>query len=69
MAAGGSSGPTFACGYTRRKNWGVRQIMQPRVPASENKASKPLAVKICGCCAAEKLPASQENWLETPTGS
>ena len=29
-------------------HWGVRQTTQPRVPAQEKEASKPLAVKTCG---------------------
>ena len=28
--------------------------MQPRAPEWENKASKPLAIKICGCCISGK---------------
>ena len=28
----------------------MRQTVQPRIPAWETKASKPLAVKICGSC-------------------
>ena len=36
---------TFACGQTRRSNWGVRQTVQPRVLMWGNKASKPQAIK------------------------
>ena len=38
------------CGYTRRKNWGVRQTTQPRVPVLGNTASKTLTLKTCRGC-------------------
>ena len=46
--AGRAGSPAFACGRTTsKKNWGMRQITQPRVPAWGNKASKPLTEKTC----------------------
>ena len=45
---GSMDGPTFACRETGRNNWGATQTMQPRVPAWEKKASKPLTEKTCG---------------------
>ena len=48
VVAAGLGGPIFTCRYTRVNNSGTRQTMQPRIPAWENKASKPLVVKICG---------------------
>ena len=38
----------IACGKAKKNYWGARQTTQPRVPAQENKASKPLAVKTYG---------------------
>ena len=45
------------------------ETTQPRVPTWGNKASKPLTEKnLWGLRQQEKLPASQESSLETPTG-
>ena len=52
--AGRPGGPTFSC---VRKNWGARQTTQPRVPARENKDSKPLTVKTVGVAAVGELPS------------
>ena len=40
----------IACGKAKKNYWGARQTTQPRVPAWEYKASKPLAVKTYRCC-------------------
>ena len=52
--AGKAGGPTFACRETGRNNWGATQTMQPRVPAWEKKASKPLIVKTCVGCSVRR---------------
>ena len=44
-AARGPSGPTFLC-VSREEQ--LESDTPPRVPVLGNKASKPLAVKICG---------------------
>ena len=51
--AGRPGGPTFSC---VRKNWGARQTTQPRVPARENKDSKPLTEKTVGVVEVGKTP-------------
>ena len=70
MVAGRLGGPTSVCGETGRNNWGMKETMQTRVPVQENKASKPLTEKnLWELRWQEKLPDSQENSLERPTGS
>ena len=56
--------PTFACGYTGKNNWGVRQTAQRRVPAWEKKASKPLAMKTYGGCSSRRnsQPHRKVRW-------
>ena len=52
VAAGRLGGPKFACGYTGRNNWGVRQTVQPRVPGEikpQNlQLKKPVRVEAAG---------------------
>ena len=45
-------------------------MVQPRVPAQGSKASRPLAVKICGVAVAGKTPilTQKESPLEGPRG-
>ena len=47
-------------------NWGARQVEQPRVPAQKKKASKPLAVKICGGCSSGRnsQPHRRVHWRD-----
>ena len=58
--AGRLGGPIFVCGYTRR-NWGVRQTVQPRVPVWGRKASKPLTIKTCGGCGSRRNSQSHRR--------
>ena len=63
MSMGEPGCPTSVCGRTRRNNWGVRQITQPRVPALEKKASEPLAVKASEGSCTGKTPSLTEEFI------
>ena len=68
-AAGEAGGPTFVLWQINwRNNWGARQTAQSSVPAQETKASKLLAVKICGGCGTGENSVSQESPLEGHRG-
>ena len=51
-------------GIIGKNNWGARQTSQSRVPAGRNKASKPLAAKMCGDCSSRKnsQPHRRVHW-------
>ena len=66
VVAGRLGSPMFACGQTRRNNWGVRKTMKLRVPVWEKKASKPLTVKTHGGCssARDSQPHRRVDWRD-----